>query len=286
MIYVIAPTFKELDHVVKFIQCWRDTNRLDYTIVICNGSPGDETSDFISSTKSNCSVIELSGNPSLFWSGLVSLGVEYVLRVADIHDNVIFANVDVTFDSENLGKLCRLIDERRVQIGALVKSEKGCYLSSGVRVISWLLSINKHPFRGLKSLPYVNEELVEVTFLPTRFLMMPIEALHIVGTPNTALLPHYGGDYEFTNRVRLAGFTPYISRDCYVEVDESNTGSNVENRPASVFARLQSLSDIKSPFNIKYRSSFIYLVSPLFCVPFSLLVNYLKIGYWVLVDKK
>jgi GT2 family glycosyltransferase len=87
-------------------------------------------------------------------------------------------------------------------------------------------------------------------------------------------LPHYGGDNEYTNRLRKLGCLPYIYTGVKVRVDAKNTGTDVFHKSVPLWVRLNSLFSIKSTANPVYRLRFVRIAYPWYAWP-SAMVLYL-----------
>ena len=75
-------------------------------------------------------------------------------------------------------------------------------------------------------------------------------------------LPHYGGDYEYTNRVRKLGYQPYIFTGACVRLDTKHTGADVFHRRLSLGKRIATMFSIKSTANPICRLRFVRLAYP------------------------
>jgi hypothetical protein len=113
----------------------------------------------------------------------------------------------------------------------------GKVTSSAVVVRSWALSLNRHLGEGqeLGELPI--DACLEATYLPTRFLLVPVKALREGHFPAEAQLPHYCADYEYTNRLRRAGYAPILFTGAHAALVEENTGFDTFLTKTSLWSR-------------------------------------------------
>lgn len=275
-IFCVVPTFKEADQIKRFTDSvfLQDVDSLE--VLVCNGNPGDETSALISREKRLC-IRELQGNPSLYWSGLTNLGLNYCLKNGSLEDYVIIANADSEFKENCFSNLLKEMARRPSSQIAALALHGSKVLSSGVKVRSWFWALNKHPFRGMDVKDVKQEGVEAVDFLPTRCVMLPLKALHTGGIANEIHLPHYGADWELTNRLRKCGFQPFICRSALIEVDIFNTGIDHEKRKSlSLIQRLKSIFSIKSIENPIYRFRYINLVYPYYSRAFPHIIYFFR----------
>jgi GT2 family glycosyltransferase len=269
--FVVVPTFKEEHKVVQLLECFSRVRSDRIRIVIVNGNPGDETSRRLDGWRDK-RALEIRGNPDCFWSGLVNLGLRYVLQCSEEKEFVIIMNADVEFDHDVLEPLiAKARQTANCQLAAVTIGEQRV-LSSGVKVVSWSLTINRHPLAGSPPADLPADTLIPVDFLPTRCTLIPFEAVARAGLIAEVQLPHYGGDNEYTNRVRRLGYQPYIYTGACVRVDTANTGTDVFHRRVSLAKRIRSLFSIKSTANPLCRLRFVRLVYPWYAWPSAMLL--------------
>lgn len=285
-LYIVVPTFCETDFVKTFLESWARVNSVIGKIFVCNGNPGDETSKLIERVGTGYphTVIEVRGHPNLFWSGLVEMGLKQVQEVAQPNDLCLLMNIDISFQVDPLPGMLRILSvDYRQQIAALVRGSDGRFLSAGVAVRSWCMSRNKHLFQGIRGEDVDRHKLVAATYLPTRFVLFPAQALSDAGLPSTCKLPHYGADYEFTNRLRLHGFKPYVFTGAVVHNVETNTGFKTFQQKTSLRQRLSSCFELKCPYNLKRRFWFVWLTYPARTRIPGLVTHFIKIFVEILL---
>ena len=280
--FVIVPTFKERAKVEKLLRSLDRVTDATIRLLIVNGNPGDETTAYLRQVQ-NPRVVEVAGAPNLFWSGLVNLGLEHVLRQKEHPEFVIIMNVDVEFDTDILTPLiAKARATPNAQLAAVTVAGRSI-VSSGVKVQSWWLMINRHPLAGMQPEELPPEALIPVDFLPGRCTLIPFAAAAKAGLIAEQDLPHYGGDNEYTNRLRRLGFAPYIFTGSQVRLDSSNTGHSVFHKPLSLKARIGCLFSIKSTFNPRYRLRFVRLAYPWYSWPSAMFLCLVRSGLEVVL---
>jgi GT2 family glycosyltransferase len=286
-IHVVVPTFRESGLVPAFLESWAGIVDHEIEIYLVNGNPGDDTSQLVSAWSGRCRVREIQGSPDLFWTGLVCLGLRAVADTAGEEEAFVLTNIDVKFDGDPVSAMLGRVDDwKSRQITLPVIGAEGKALSAGVQVRSWALSLNRHLYDGVPQDELPGEELTEVTYLPTRLVLIPAKALGEGHFPDEKQLPHYCADYEYTNRLRLHGYLPCIVTGAAAEIAQDNTGFDTYLRPTSFLSRLARIADIKCAYNFRYRFHFVRLTYPGFAVVPGMITHFAKIFLEILFGGK
>ncbi|MDF1859546.1 MAG: hypothetical protein P1U87_04990 [Verrucomicrobiales bacterium] len=276
--YVVVPTFRETELVSSFLESWENVTSADVQVYVVNGNPGDETSQLLSDWEGEMDVEEVCGNPDLFWTGLVDLGLRKVAEEADPADFFVLTNIDVRFEGDPLKTILdRFEDLSSRQVAIPVVAESGKVASAGVQVLSWPLSRNRHIWDGLEEEELPFGEIVEATYLPTRFLLCPVTALEKGIFPDPENLPHYCADYEYTNRLGRHGYQPTVYSGAIARLSEENTGFDTYLLSTTFWSRLRKANDIKCAYNFRYRFQFVRLTYPGWAFLPGLITHFAKI---------
>ncbi|MBL9157838.1 MAG: hypothetical protein JNJ70_10220 [Verrucomicrobiales bacterium] len=262
-VHVVVPTFRESGLVGPFLESWDGVRSVDLALHVVNGNPDDETSTLLSEWQGRHSVTEHRGHPGLFWTGLVALGLREVARVAGEGDFFLITNIDVRPAGDPLSAiLAQVPSPEGHQVAIPVTGSGGKVSSSAVVVRSWALSLNRHLGEGQTLDEMPRDACLAATYLPTRFLLVPAKALSEGLFPDEVNLPHYCADYEYTNRLRLAGYAPLLFTGAHATLVEENTGFDTFLAKTSLWSRIRKAWDIKCPYNLRYRYRFVRLVYP------------------------
>ena len=271
----IIPTFKEFKQIEKLISSFSFIKSDQIEILIVNSNPKDKTSQFIADS-SDKRVRELEGVSSLYWSGAVNIGLNFLLNSTNKPNYVFIMNADVEFNEDILEKFLQKANGiTKFQYAAVTVSGDNI-VASGARVKSWFFTSIIHPLAGSSKKDLDDDILIPVDYLPTRCVMFPYSALVECGVIAEKSLPHYGGDEEFTNRLRIKGYEPYIYTGVSVYLDASNTGTDVFQSPLNLKTRISSLFSIKSPSNPKYRIIYVKMVYPWYAIPTGIILYILR----------
>jgi len=283
----VAPTFRETDHVRRFLESWEASGRDDVTIHLANAAPGDATSEVVAGWKGRCAVREAVGDATMFWTGLARLGLGQAASEADDGDPMVLMNIDVRFEGDPAGEILAAVkDWRRKQVALPVVAGAGRVVSAGVRVRSWALSLNRHLLDGAELSALSPPREIEATYLPTRFLLFPAEVIRRGCLPDDRRLPHYCADYEYTNRLRRLGFAPVVYTGAFAFLSEENTGFDTYRGPTNLWSRLKRAFDIKCPYHLLYRYRFVRLTYPWPAFLPGLTSHFAKIGLEILLGGK
>ena len=246
----------------------------DIQVVVIDDGSTDSTKKKITELYPRATILKGSG--SLFWTGAVNLGINYVLSICDKDDWVLLVNNDIQMRKDVISNLVyfSLDRGRNVIVNALsVDSEdKDTIVKSGTVVKSWLLNKTYHVLHGGSLSKLGQRKEIVVDLLTGRCLLHPVEVFNKVGNYNSDLLPHYGGDDEFTARAKLSGYKLYILPSAIVYLNQDNSTKYKED----IF---KALFDIKSSINIINKWRLTRSVVPLYAQPTYYLIAVLKSVY-------
>jgi len=284
-IHVVVPTFREPELADSFLSAWSKVEVGPFRIIVVNGNPGDRTSEVVGSWRGSLDVEEIAGHADLFWTGLVNLGLKRVAGEAESGDRFLLTNIDVRPEEGTVRSILDGVGESgRSQVAVpVVSSDRGTVVSSGVVVRSWSLSLNRHLGEGMKSVDLPAADCLEATYLPTRFLLCPVEVLHDGLFPDEARLPHYCADYEYTNRLRRHGYRAVLFTGARAYLSEANTGFDTFLKRTTLGSRLKRAWDIKCPYNFRYRFRFVRLTYPRSALLPGLVTHFAKIALEILL---
>jgi GT2 family glycosyltransferase len=218
-------------------------------VLIDDGST-DGTSEMVKSKIKSLSVIR--GKGDWWWAGSLQQGINWLVQTeVAAREVVMFANDDITFNSDFLQKALSIID-----------------CSDG----SLLLPFLREEKTGIPQESGVEADLINLTFktatspekincLPTRGLFMRMSELKKIGGFYPRLLPHYLSDYEFTLRAHSKGLRLITCSEIAVKLDREQSGY----RHFSDLSFLDFLCRYFSKKNVSnpiYWSTFILLAVP------------------------
>jgi len=271
MVYIIVPVFNRIEKTVKCLESIYKQSFSEIIVIVVDDGSTDNTRAVLESHFSK--VVILNGNGSLFWTGAVKLGIEYVLNICNKEDWILLMNNDVQVKNDTIEKLVSFSNNlnRKVIVNAVSvdSSDQDTIIKSGTKILSWALNRTKHVYHGASLKSLLSYDAVEVDLLTGRCLLHPVEVFDKVANYNPDLLPHYGGDDEFTARAKLFGYKLYILPSAIVYLNQDKV-SNVRKNI------LHELFGVKSSINIVNKWKFARSVVPFFAFPTYYLIAVLK----------
>jgi GT2 family glycosyltransferase len=272
MIYVIIPVYNRIKKTIKCLESIFRQNREDIKIIIVDDGSTDKTKQILN--KKYSKIIILNGTGSLFWTGSVELGVNYVLNICQKKDWILLVNNDVEFENNCINKLVIFSEKYNRKIIASAISvdlkDKDTIVKSGTIVKSWFFNWNYQILDKRKISNIKSRKEIEVNLLTGRCLLHPVEIFKKIGNYSSQNFPHYGGDDEFTARARSAGYRLFILPSAVVFLDQDNT----HKTKASFFGEL--FVSVKSNINLIYRWRLTRMIVPLYAQPTFYLITIIK----------
>ena len=278
--YICIPTYNEFEKVISVLSSLKDSTFNNFKVVLVNANYGDKTTKYLRKYSINYlfEIIEIKGNSEEYWSRTVNRGLEYIIKNKGLHDSILLCNVDIVFRENTIVRLYYILKKMNFDciIGAIsLNNDK--VISSGVKILSWFFPIkNYHPLTNSIYSNICNSGLVEVDFLPSRCILIPLISLDINNLVLYSKLPHYHADYEFTNRLKRSGYQLYLAPSASVYVDINNTGLNVFNSSFDIKLFIKNYFSIKNQSNPFYRFNFIIATFPKWAVPTALFTYFIK----------
>ena len=278
MIYIVIPVHNRLELTKKCIQSLKDQSFKDWFAYIIDDGSSDGTFEWVKSlNQSNITCIKGSG--SLWWTGSMHLGVMHVLQRALENDYLMSLNNDVFLSERAIEILFNSLKARPKSIFSSISISEGDnqrIMSSGAKMISWILNISYHPFYGRSYDSLDNLNSVEVDMLNGRSVIYPMQVFK-KNTFDFKRFPQYGGDNEFSYRVKKLGYSLNINPKSIVYVQRSETGLNPMDRTLTFSEKVISLFSIRSVNNVFIRAKFALVVPPIYARPTYFLIALMKI---------
>jgi GT2 family glycosyltransferase len=270
MIYIIIPVHNRIDKTMRCLDSIYSQNYENISVVMVDDGSSDSTAEKVSNLYPK--TIILSGKGDLFWTGAVSFGINHVLTICREGDWILLVNNDVQLKNNTIEKLVTfaISRKRKVLVSALSVSSinRDVIIKSGTKVKSWALNITQHVLQGESISKISSYESVEVDLLTARCLLHPVEIFLDIGNYNAVLLPHYGGDDEFTVRANNNGYKTCLLPTAVVYLDDEPTSLKLNI--------IQQLFSIKSSLNLINRWKFARAVVPIYAFPSYFFIAVIK----------
>lgn len=257
-IYILLPAHNRCAVTERFVDCLAAQSYTNYHLILIDDGSTDNTDQMAQAKLKDITVLKGWGN--WWWAGSLQQGINWLKQhtVKD-RDIVLFANDDITFETDFLQKAVSILDNLdAVLLLPYLRDEKtGIPQETGVEADLQALTF-KTPTSADK-----------INCLPTRGLFMRMADLRTIGGFRPWLLPHYWSDYEFTIRAHRKGIKLCTSADIAIRLEREQTGYR-DFEKAGFVEFLQKYFSKKSVFNPVYHTSFILLTSPLFNIPLNI----------------
>lgn len=259
-IYILLPVHNRIAVTECFIDCLAAQSYSNYHLILVDDGSDDGTAGMVRDKIDDLTVLKGRGN--WWWAGSLQQGINCLKRlsVAD-RDIVLFANDDITFDTDFLQKAVGLLDELDdvLLLPFLRDTNTGLLQETGIDA-----NLRKHTFDPASSPDRIN-------CLSTRGLFMRMIDLTRIGGFHPRLLPHYLSDYEFTIRAHRKGLKLCTSNELVISLDHDQTGYHSFEQKGFVAFIRQYFSKRSAP-NPVYHTSFVLLTGSWSSIPFSLIV--------------
>jgi len=243
-VFCVVPTHNRLLKLKKCIDCLYHQIYSNWELIVVDDGSSDRTADYIE-TLDPTKIKILKGDGSLWWAGSMRLGMEYVIKNSAKNDYLLMLNDDVEFNHHFLSDL--IIDARTFPdsiIGVMQKSsENDNHLYNGFTVDYLRLEIS-----------YSNQN---ISALPGRGMLIPIQIIRVIGLVNSFLFPHFMADLEFSARANDRGFQLVSSTKAFIRSDPQKSDAEIQRK--GIFS---SLFHLRSRRNIFFRILFFSLRGP------------------------
>jgi GT2 family glycosyltransferase len=252
-VFVIVPVFNRLAQTRAIIDCLRRQVGVTLQIVVINDGSTDGTEAYLAAQED---ILTLRGNGRLWWAGAIDLALRAIHPMLLPGDFFAFLNNDTRVDDDFLAVLVATSLRKRAAVGSIIRTLQPPHriLDIGPRANlwkMWIWDIAADVPTGELEQP---NETYRVDFLSGRGTLYPAEVLDHVGFMRPLLLPHYHADYEFSDRVRRAGF-PLLVASRAVTYSDEDFGN--QRRAASFWRRKFGKG---SPDNALQKIAFFLLV--------------------------
>jgi len=218
-VFVVIPVFNRLALTRECIRCLRRQTFHDLEIIVADGGSTDGTPEVL--RREEPGVVVLGSSRELWWTGAMHLGIEYSLAKSQSEDDfVLMMNNDTSIPDDFVEILVRISQREGAAIGALIvdHDDRKRILEGGVRVCwkDYTFSVLRELEPGLR--------FADVDVLPGRGTLVPIAMIRTIGNVDPVTFPHYIADYDFSLRLRRAGFRLGVTWETWLASHVHETG--------------------------------------------------------------
>ena len=245
---ILLPIYNGLDFTQKCLNNLNENlnhpklNRENFTIIVIDDGSTDGSAQWI--TTHFPSVVFITGDGTLWWSGGINKGIEYALN-QHITTHVLMWNNDIHTESDYLFQVCTAVKKysEKTIIGSKI------YFADVPETI-WSMGGTFNQRTGKKKIfgtkqqdSFIYEKPFEADWLPGMGTVVHREVFEKIGWMDAENFPQYHGDIDFTLRAKLAGYRIVVLPTLRIWNDKSNSGLQHFNN----FSKLvRSLHDIRS----------------------------------------
>ncbi|MEM9163610.1 MAG: glycosyltransferase [Cyanobacteria bacterium P01_F01_bin.4] len=230
-------------------------------IVVVDDDSSDGTPELIRQTFPQVHL--LSGDGDLWWTGAIATGMDYAAKQLNT-DYLVWLNDDIAIADDFIAQLVaqcqRTSSSHKVITGGIIceASHPAWIVFGGViasQQINDIRQFDEHP-------------ILKVDTLNGNITVMPAQIVDDIGLPDTQRFRHYGGDYEYICRAKVAGYQVQLSS--HLRATTTYTAADVKRyMPLWIqwyisptltgkWSVLQSLTHRKSPHNVEHMVNSIY----------------------------
>ncbi len=254
---ILIPVYNQLEFTKKSLLSIKDqiseiTSGCKYEIIVTDDGSSDGTSEWISNNHPDVHIVQGDGN--LWWSGGVNVGAEYAIRKCKANYLLLWNN-DIISAPDYFTELTKLVtqEDKTTVIGSKV-----LFSDKPDTIISYGCFFN--PKTGIKC-PYGYEKqdseefnkVIECDWLFGMGTLVPSVIAEELNFWDAKNFPQYHGDSDFTFRAKKAGYKVKVVPQLKIWNNTENTGNNF---PKTLKAAYNSLTSIRSDYNLKVEFKF------------------------------
>ena len=279
MLYIVVPVYNRVEDTLKILGAFFQQTYREFQVIVVDDGSTDGTSEKVNQCFPRTTVLNTPGD--YWWSATINEGVKHAIDIGDQEsDHIMIINNDVDFAEDFLKKMMGTMEGKKDRILnpiSLDNSGNGKVVSSGGRVVSWLLALHNHSYAGRNVSTVREKEPTEVDFLSGRGTLMPLSIFAKIGLYDQEKLPQVHSDYEFTWRAKRYGYKVLLDPTIRVYIDVQTTGLDPLVRRLTPREILASFWFRHSPNNLKARYNAARLMVPRYALPSYLLMAFIKI---------
>lgn len=278
-IYIVIPVHNRLDATRDCLDSLKAQTYTPFQVLLVDDGSRDGTSEYV--RRRYPEVIVLEGDGNLWWTGATNLGVRYALQYASDTDYILTLNNDTVLPPaylHTMAALAKQVPNGLIGSIAIDDDRRDVVVDAGTR-IHWLSA----KFTRLKS-PAGDGvgSFYQVSALPGRGTLIPVQVFHAIGLYDARNFPHYAADYDFSLRARKVGYVLLLHPACYLYSKTKLTGIANVHKKIGFAAWLTSFHSIKSPNNLKIRWRFGLRHPPPLCRPSFILCDFVRVIFGTL----
>ena len=227
---VVIPCFNNLNVLKKSIPTIYSD---DFIIVVFNDNSTDGTSDWLK--KNFPKIIQLKGDGNNWWTGSLAKGIQKCIDNDCIY--IMSVNADVLVSPELIYKL---IETSKTYNNSVIASlvvevknpNKILWGGSYFKKIHSLIPIysSKYIVKSGNDIKSIASKVYETDEVHGRGVLIPSKVIKEIGNYDYKNFPHYGGDNDFSLRLKNKDIKMYVDPSCMARVFSDNTSLNIRKK--------------------------------------------------------
>lgn len=257
-IFVALPVFNRKETTLACLRQLGEQSRPPDLVVVSDGGSSDGTPAAIREAFPDAAVLE--SREDLFWGHSIARAIDHVLALEPADDDVIIVmNDDVKMPPDLVEVLARVCRKERAAVGAIVIDENASerVLDGGV-TIDW----RNYRFVNSKSWPAGRRLRDDVDVLNGRSTAVLVEMVRRVGNVDGKSFPHYLADYDFTQRIKKAGYRLAVTGETKVYVSPKASGLHLRRSQTGLSSAMRLAFSRRSRVNLRDHARFAFRHAP------------------------
>ncbi len=274
-IWICIPVFNRIEFTLKCLTTLKAQTFQNFTVVICDHGSTDGTTEHIKQNFPD--VVVLNADSSLWWTGAMNRCINYVFQHAAEYDTLLTLNNDTELSPDYLAEFVVYNSKypHAVLTSVVHDIATGKLVAVGHRH-NWLTAQGTAVTFEQDHLPS-DYDVVAVTHASGRGTLFPMQVFRQLGLYDEQHLPHYGADYDFTQKARRAGFPVYVCKNCKVFSYIDATGMTTVRNELSLKSFINYLTSIRSNSSLKTRWWYAWNNCPKLLLPSHLLLDVIRV---------
>lgn len=237
---IVVPCYNNLDVLQQSIPSLYNDK---FLIVVFDDNSSDGTSAWLS--KNYPKIIQIKGDGKNWWTGSLAKGINKCISLDCKY--ILSVNADVVISVDTIYKLINTSKKYNNSIVAslvvdIENPELILWAGSYFKKIHKLIPIfaSKYIVKAGNFINKLPNKVYETDEVHGRGVLIPISIIKKIGNYNSETFPHYGGDNDFSYRVKKAGMKMYINPQCISMVFTKNTSLNI-NKKKGFYEKILSI---------------------------------------------
>jgi GT2 family glycosyltransferase len=245
-LFVVIPVHNRKEFTRNCLDSLRKQTYQDFKIIVINDGSTDGTKEMLANEFPEVEI--LAGDGNLWWTKATNLGIKLALENGT--DYILTLNNDTIAEEDFIEKMLYWTEKTpNALLGAFALDAETKMPVYGGEIINWLTAGNT---KLLDIIEIKNRKgLHEVTHFPGRGLFIPSKVFTDIGVFNEKDFPHYLADYDFTHRVKMAGYKIFCNYDAKILIYSSVSGSQELRNNKNIIKYYNHLFGRKGGGNIK-----------------------------------